>query len=194
MRTGRFWLASLGLLLTGWAPPPVALAAEADELADIERVADADLAEARGGFTVAGVEVRLGAEIRTYLDGELVLQTNVSWDDTVTSTTIASAALTQAGAAELQAGILRSGGITMRVGDESVFLANNGHTALLHRTENGLQNVLVNTASGVGITQEMDVTIDLGDFDDFQQDVIDTRLADALSDVMSLATAGSLGN
>ena len=37
-------------------------------------VPDAELAESRGGFSWQGVEIGLGAEIRTYLDGALVLR------------------------------------------------------------------------------------------------------------------------
>lgn len=178
------------------APVPAAPIgiAEADELAGLAPLTDEQLDEHRGGFTWQGVNIALGAEIRTYLDGELVLQTNISWSDAGAQTSqFVSAALTPAGAAELQAGILTSGGISMRVGDESVFLANDGQTALMHRTDGSIQNVLINRASNVTALQEVDATLDLGNFGQFQRDVLDARIGDALGDAVAQATIGSMG-
>lgn len=190
MRRRSLILASAALL-AGAAP---AFAAS-DELAGLEVVSDSELARQRGGFSLAGMEISLGAEIRTFLDNQLVLQTNVSWTPAGAVTTqIVSGALTQAGAAELQAGILTSGGITMRVGDETVFLANEGQTALMHRTESGLQNVIVNTASKVDIRQEVDAVLDLGGVADFQAGMMADRVSAALADMSVAATIGGLND
>jgi hypothetical protein len=176
-------------LIAGAAP---AFAAS-DELADLEVVSDSELAQQRGGFALAGMEVSLGAEIRTFLDNQLVLQTNVSWTSTGAVTTQAvSGALTEAGAAQLQAGILNSGGITMRVGDEAVFLANGGQTAIMHRTESGLQNVIVNTANEVAIRQEVDAVLDLGGMGDFEAGMMADRVSAALADMSVGAMIGGL--
>ena len=190
MRRRSLILAS-AWLIAGAAP---AFAAS-DELDDLEVVSDAELAQQRGGFAIAGMEVSLGAEIRTFLDNQLVLQTNVSWTPTGAVTTqVVSGALTEVTAAELQAGILNSGGISMRVGDDSVFLANQGQTALVHRTEGGLQNVLVNTANEVAIRQEVDAVLDLGGVADFQADMMADRVSDALADMSVGATIGGLND
>lgn len=172
--------------------PPIA---RQDELAGLETLSDAELAEQRGGFNWEGVDVQLGAEIRTYLNGELALQTNISWTPEGAQTSQwVSAILTPAAAAQLQAGILTSGGITMRVGDESVFLANDGQTAILHRTEGVLQNVLINRASNITGRQEVDAALDLGNFGQFQDRLTDLRIGQAVGDAVGLATIGSLGN
>lgn len=170
----------------GAAPRPAA-----EDPGALEPVSDEELSEQRGGFRFQGVDISLGAEIRTFIDGELVLQTNVSWGaGGAASTQIVSGALTQVDAAQLQAGILTSGGITMRVGGQSVYLANGGQTALMHRTDGALQNVIVNTASNVKLTQEVDAALNLGNFRQFQDDVLRQRLADSIGDTIGQAAAG----
>lgn len=182
------------------APPPASPPLDPplawrDELAGVQQLADSELAEQRGGFRWEGVDVGLGAEIRTYLNGDLALQTNISWTPAGAETTQwASAVLTPAAAAQLQAGILTSGGITMRVGDETVFLANEGQTAIIHRTDGAVQNVLINRASNVTGRQEVDAVLDLGNFSQFQERLGDLRIGQAVADAVGQATIGSLSN
>ena len=160
-----------------------------------EPVSDEELAGLRGGFSWQGVEIGLGAEIRTFLNGELVLQTTISWTATGAETSqIVSGSLAPADAAQLQAGILTSGGITMRVGDETVFLANQGQTALLHRTDGALQNILINRASNIEARQEVDAALDLANFGAFQQDILGQRLGSSIGDMIAETTIGSLNN
>ena len=186
------------LLLSAFAGLPVEAASAAplpDPSMPFEVVGDEELAELRGGFLWQGVEVGLGAEIRPYLNGELVLQTHISWTAAGAQTAqIVSGALTPADAAQLQAGILTSGGITMRVGGESVFLANQGQTAILHRTDGAIQNVLVNRASGIDARQEIDAVLNLGNFEQFQQSVVSERLGHSLGDRVGQATVGALNH
>ena len=158
-------------------------------------VPDAELAESRGGFSWQGVEIGLGAEIRTYLDGALVLQTNISWTATgATATQLVSGALTPADAAQLQAGLLSRSGISMRVGDQSVFLANGGQTAVYQRTDGAIQNVLINRASNISARQEVDATLDLHNFGQFQQQIGQSRMGDAIGDAIDLGTLGAIGH
>ena len=178
--------------LSHQSEPPIAWQ---DEFAGLEPLADQELAEQRGGFRWEGVDIDLGAEIRTYLNGDLALQTNISWTAAGTSTAQwVSAALTPADAAQLQAGILTSGGITMKVGDQSVFLANDGQTAILHRTDGVLQNVLINRASNITGRQEVDAALNLGNFDQFQGRLTDLRVGQAIGDAVGASTIGALGN
>jgi hypothetical protein len=176
-----------------WAMLPASMLPQEAAFDGLEVVSDEELAEQRGGFSWQGVQISLGAEIRTYLDGDLVLQTNVAWaDGAETTTRMVSGALTPVDMAQLQAGILSSGGITMRVGTQSVYLANQGQTAMMHRTDGALQNVLINTANQVNARQEVDATLDLQNFQGFQQDILNTRLGSALADAIGEGTIGSL--
>ena len=189
-------LCPLLLAATSGAMPEVGEAEAHDEAFELaEVVSDEELASLRGGFSWQGVEIGLGAEVRTYLNGELVLQTNINWTAEGAQTTqLVSGALTSADAAQLQAGILSSGGITMRVGQETVFLANQGQTAILHRTDGAIQNVLINRASNIEARQEIDAVLDLENFGSFQQDIVNTRIGNSLGEMVGQMTIGSLNN
>lgn len=165
------------------------------DLAGLPVVPDGELADDRGGFTWQGVDINLGAEMRTYLNGALVLQTNLSWTSTGAATTqFVSAALTPADAVQLQAGILSGAGISMRVGGQSVFLANGGETALIQGPEGAIQNILINRASNISVRQEVDATLDLQNFGPLQQQFTQSRVGDAMSDAVALGTLGALRN
>ena len=189
-------LCPLLLAATSGAMPEVGEAEAHDEAFELaEVVSDEELASLRGGFSWQGVEIGLGAEVRTYLNGELVLPTNINWTAKGAQTTqLVSGALTSADAAQLQAGILSSGGITMRVGQETVFLANQGQTAILHRTDGAIQNVLINRASNIEARQEIDAVLDLENFGSFQQDIVNTRIGNSLGEMVGQMTIGSLNN
>jgi hypothetical protein len=183
-------IAAVTAVMEAMPAKPPAETVEVEEL-----VSDDELAEMRGGFSWQGVQIGLGAEIRTYLSGQLVLQTNISWTAAGAQTVQqVSGALTAADAAQLQAGVLTSGGISMRVGQESVFLANQGQTAILHRTEGTFQNVLVNRASNIDARQEIDAVLNLDNFGGFQQDILNTRLGMSVGEMVSQLTIGSLNN
>lgn len=163
------------------------------DLARIEPVADEELADQRGGFSWGGMEINLGADLRTYLDGELALQTLVSWDASGSTTSqFVSGALTPADAAQLRAGMLSTGAITMRVGDADIFLANDGQTALLHRVDGPVQNILLNTASNTALRQEIDVQLGLAGYEGFRSDVIDARIIGQLHSMIADTTIGAL--
>jgi hypothetical protein len=189
------------LSVAGLAPSVAATAAvgvapvASADAARLPIVPDDELARARGGFSWQGVEIGLGAEIRTYLDGALVLQTNISWSSSgATRSQVVSGALTAADAAQLQAGILNGGAIRMQVGNQSVFLANGGETAISHGAEGTIQNVLINRASNISARQEIDVNLDLHNFGQFQQQTNQTRVVDAIGDVMGFATLGAIAH
>lgn len=165
-----------------------------DPLAGAPMLSDAILAEQRGGFVFRGMTIAFGADIRSFVNDELALRTIISW--TAEGSTIerfVSPSLTAVDAAQIQGGILTSGGITMRIGNESVFLANNGQTALIQKTD-PLQNVLINTASNVSLNQQIDATLDITGYDAFRDALSMTRLGDAIGSVMGSQTVGALGN
>jgi hypothetical protein len=156
-----------------------------DIYAAASTVGNAELDELRGGFRVAGMDVSLGADIRTYLNGELVLHTLVDWSDVGrTQTQFVSDVLTPSAARLVQASALGGGELSMTIGGSTVFLANDGKTAFAHRTEDGLQNVLINTADNQNITQTVDATVTLGGYESFNSDLISNRLADNIASTL----------
>lgn len=164
--------------------------AHADGLDGLKTLSDAELSEQRGGFRFGGMDISFGADIRTYIDGELALQTLINWTNEGASTsTFVSGVLTPASADQLRNGVLSTGSITMRVGDNTVYLANGGQTALLQRTDNGIQNILVNTASHITLTQDVTATLTLDGYDSFRSQVDAQRMADTLSGM--IANSGS---
>lgn len=165
-----------------------------DPLVDAAVVSDEVLAEQRGGFAFQGMVIAFGADIRSFVNDELALRTIVSW--TPQGSTIerfVSPALTAVDASQIQGGILTSGGITMRVGNEQVFLANNGQTALVQSTD-AIQNVLINTASNVSLSQQVDAVLDISGYAPFRDALASTRMSDAIGAVMGAQTVNALGN
>ena len=115
---------------------PVLLAASAGLRPTIRlwtprRCPDEVLATQRGGFAFQGMVIAFGADIRSFVNDELALRTIVSW----TPTGVLDRALRVAGADRGRRGADSGRHLdqrrhrTMRVGDEPVFLANNGQTA-----------------------------------------------------------------
>ncbi len=182
------FLAALGSLLA--AAPTAAR----EPLPDLEIVADSELAEQRGGFRHQGLEIRLGAELRSYLGDALVVQTNVTWSASGAEfSRVVSGALTPAAASDLQAGIMAGGSLNFRVGEDQVFLANNGQTAFAQRTDGTLQNIVVNTASGVAIRQEVDAKLDIDNFQPFQAGILAERIGRDVAGMIQSAP-GSRGD
>ncbi|MCA0209877.1 MAG: hypothetical protein LCH74_12500 [Proteobacteria bacterium] len=190
----RLLLLALAPSLLAAGEPAAADPPAADPLADAATVSDEVLATQRGGFAFQGMVIAFGADIRSFVNDELALRTIISWTpEGSTIERFVSPALTAVDAAQIQGGILTSGGITMRVGDESVFLANNGQTALIQKTD-AIQNVLINTASNVSLNQQVDAVLDLSGYEGFRDALATTRMSDAIGAVMGAQTVGALGN
>ena len=174
---------------------PVAVQAQSAAATDLPiLVSEDELDELRGGFAWSGLDINFGADIRTYVDGNLVLQTVLNWTDNGAETMqIAADGLTPAAASQLQNGILSNGNIRMKVGESPVYLLNVGRTAISHQTGSGVQNMLINTAIGLNSVQEVNATIDLGGYQDFSSTLMRDRLGNALDDVAGQAAIGALG-
>jgi hypothetical protein len=165
---------------------------DADCFRNLDTVPDLELAEQRGGFAIAGMEVRLGAEMRTYLNGDLVLRTVVNWDTMGSTTTqIASAGLAQSSMEALQAGFATGGSVSLKVGDTPIYLANSGQTALAQRTNGAIQNIVLNTASNIALTQQTDATIDISGYQAFHNAITTSRLSDALGSALGNMMLGA---
>lgn len=187
---------SRSILLLALAPTLLAASEPAggDPLFAAETLSDEQLAEQRGGFVFQGMVIAFGADIRSYVNDELALRTIISWTAEGQSIErFVSPSLTAVDAAQIQGGILTSGGITMRIGNESVFLANNGQTALIHGSD-AIQNILINTASNVSLSQQVDAVLDISGYAPFRDALAMTRMSDAIGSVMGAQTIGALGN
>jgi hypothetical protein len=153
-------------------------------------VADAELADLRGGFAIGGLNIALGADIKTFLNGQLALHTTVSWDSqAITQTHLISGNLTMADAGNLRDQVLASGNIRMQIGSTPVYLANNGQTAITHRTNGTLQNILVNTASNVNVRQEVNATLDVGGYAGFATGIQNAQLGAQFGGTINNAVA-----
>lgn len=182
----------VGLMLTANGGPTPSDGGELD-LAALEALDESLLAEQRGGFTMNGMTVSLGAEFRTFLEGDLVLKTTVSWrPEGMTREEWSSASISQATAEQLRDGVLSGNGITMRVGDQSVYLANDNRTALVHRTDGGLQNMVINTASNTNIRQEADITLDVAGYSAFGTAIGDAMRLAGINDAIDQAALSTL--
>lgn len=182
----------VGLMLTANGGPTPSDGGELD-LAALEALDESLLAEQRGGFTMNGMTVSLGAEFRTFLEGDLVLKTTVSWrPEGMTREEWSSASISQATAEQLRDGVLSGNGITMRVGDQSVYLANDDRTALVHRTDGGLQNMVINTASNTNIRQEADITLDIAGYSAFGTAIADAMRLAGMNDAIDQAALSTL--
>ena len=191
----KMFQALIGVAVITLAFPQAAKADPKPEAVDLPvLVNDHDLDRLRGGFVWSGLDINFGADIRTYVNGELMLQTILNWTDSGPKTTqTASAGLNPVDTTGLQDNILASGSIRVKLGDSPVYLLNGGRTLIGHETADGLKNVLINTASGFDSIQEVNATIDLGGYHDFRSDLLRDRIINNVNDLVGQASIGALG-
>jgi hypothetical protein len=143
---------------------------------------DSELDQIRGGFMVEGVEFNFGAVLKTTVDGQLALQTNVTWTPTGAQTTVVLGPNATQGAGAVNGTVkgLNLQGLT----PDQVAVLNNGATAIIQKVTGGaVQNIVLNTASDQNISQSTEVHLDLPGFAQtqqlFQQNVAVFRLMQA---------------
>jgi hypothetical protein len=159
----------------------------ADEFDRAERIDDAHLADMRGGFILQdGVTIGLGAIVRTTVDGQLALETQLVWQQQ-------GALITQQVGATLtptQGALTNT--VTLPNGTQA-FVLGEGETAIIHRvTDGSIQNILLNTASGRTIRQDTEVTLTLTGFQPVQLQIIQEQWGRALANDLGLATQGAI--
>lgn len=142
-----------------------------------------------GGFqTPGGLEIGFGAEVRTYVDGKLALQTHLTWTDQgAVQTTGAANGGDLSGAAG--AGIHVDGA----PGTGLYLPGDNGGTVVLHGLDGDhISGLILNTADNRDIRQEVNVTLNVPDLTQFQKDVagqqFDMRLQDTIGRALEGAT------
>jgi hypothetical protein len=137
----------------------------------VELISESEMDALRGGFAVgSGIEIQFGAQITTLVNGVPALTTNLTWSNTgqLVSDTIGQIGqsiehLTSEQRAELGLdGLESAGGVVIEDAD--------GVTALVHNiTQGALQNIIVNSATGRDLRQEIDLTLTLPGFEAVQQ-------------------------
>lgn len=154
-------------------PAPGAL----DAVADLgpRPMTDDDLAGARGGFmTAGGFTFGFGVVVRSYVNEQLALKTQLTWTPTgpVTQQTRHDVPGVQ-DLASAMAGLV-AGGVDLRglqnVGGLAV-IDSDGATAILHNiTTSQLQNLIINNADNRNIRQDMELNLILPDLARIQAD------------------------
>jgi len=151
--------------------------------ADIEVMAEEEMAVERGGISIGGVDINFGAVVTTFVNGVPALTTTLTWTDagTFIEETVGDIgqSIDDMTADELDAlglsGLENGGGVVIE--DEA------GVTALVHNvTEGALQNVIINSATGRDLSQEIDVTLELPGFELMQGQLIVEHLGFQISD------------
>jgi hypothetical protein len=160
----------------------VALTATAEPLGS--PLSAEELADHRAGFTIlAGQELNFSASVNSYLDGALVLQSQLTWTDggpLLEHAQADSAALPPDVLASLSAGGLDIRALTA---DAGVFVSSDGRTAFAHRAQDGqLAGILLNTGDDHMLRQEMNVNLGLPGFETTQAGMREVLTARALAD------------
>jgi len=160
--------------------------AEAPWGGEVEVMSDAEMGELRGGIAIApNLEIQFGAVVTTYVNGAPALTTNLTWTDAgqLAQETIAAAGqqlseLTQDQRAAMGlSGLGDANGVV--IADEA------GVTALVHNVTNGaMQNIILNTASGRDLHQDIDVTLTLPGFEMVQAGLLLERIGIRLNEDM----------
>lgn len=133
---------------------------------DSPAVSHAELAELRGGFSFAGVELSFGAEIRTLVDGRVALETRLV--PTGSGTWIhAGGSPGLPGLVDPEGGFVDTASLPPRLADAirggSGIVVNDsqGLTAILHQLPSGAPgSLIVNEATGRTVSQ--DIRVDIG--------------------------------
>jgi hypothetical protein len=174
-------LSAIPLFATGlWAMP-----AAAETSPPLEVVDDSVLADQRGGFDLAGMNVSFGAQLSTYLNGQLAMQTTLEWNNTASSVTTGAQT---ADATKAMSTALAGASFVASPGDATT-IANGGQTVLLQRTSGGLQNIILNSANGVVARQDIDATLNIKGYAPFQAGIVSGQMSSQIMSMMSAVLA-----
>jgi hypothetical protein len=157
---------------------------------DAPPMAAEELEREVGGFqTPSGLEVGFGAEVRTYVDGQLALQTHLTWTDQGAVQTTAAAN----GSTDLSDAA--GGGIHIfgAPGTGLYLPGDNGGTVVLHGLDSDqISGLIFNTADNRDIRQEVNVMLNVPDLTQFQKDVAGQQLDLRLQETIGRALENTL--
>ncbi|MHA1600888.1 MAG: hypothetical protein ACTSW2_08670 [Alphaproteobacteria bacterium] len=205
------------VLVAGWGNAGIAAVPQDDPFADLEVLGAAEMAEKRGGFLDAalGISLSLGANIRTAINGSLVLETLVKFSNSgvtqITNTIADGANLT--GLTFLSADGTAIAGIDVVNSTGPVtFSANGAHVTvpagfqgLVAQTDTGVvaavnkitseqfANLVVNSDPGAIIRQELQINVDVSGFAQLQKNVRFNATMAKFRQAMRSASLSALG-
>jgi hypothetical protein len=179
-------------------------AASRDEFETLAVIGKDELDKLRGGFEIGGLQLDIGATIRTFIDGVQVLQSVVTLPGLAGTVPGGQqsgvSAQTSAQLPGLQIVDASAGGLAA-LGDQipaqvdlgalngaSGVIVNDskGFTAALHLIDRSqIISALVNTANGRSLRQQVDVTVDIANFRQYQRMVHSALAARSLSTATS---------
>jgi hypothetical protein len=143
-----------------------------------EPLPDPELADLRGGLmTPMGYEVGFAANVRTVVDGDLALETRLSWAD---GAPVVARALDARSSIDADGWTVVSGG-------------EGGATRVRHEISlNRIASVVVNTADGRRIAQDTQLTLFIPQLSELQARVAGSRLAAGLQEAINASLVGTL--
>jgi hypothetical protein len=130
-------------------------------------VSDSELDGMRGGFIVDGIQFNFGALLSTTVNGQLALQTQVTYTPAgpqVTQTVGANAVQGTSTNGTIN-GLIQSG-----IPRQDIALMNKGATAVIQSVTNGaVQNIVINTANKQNIQQSTQLQLQISALAQLQQ-------------------------
>lgn len=157
-------------------------------------VADAVLEEQRGGFLVAnGVAFDFGAVMRTFVDGQLALETTLTWTQAGAITQQTAYSAVPVSTSTIQTALANAGLTGSALAGASSFTANGGQTTLIQNASNGaLTNAILTTASNQAITQDLAVTLTLQNGATFANSINTQQLGFSIGNTATQAAVGAM--
>lgn len=133
---------------------------------DVQIIADTEMEELRGGFEINGIEIGFGALVTSYVNGQPVLTTQLTWTDAGAIVNDTVSGLGQR-LNDMPANARAALGLDGLEDAEGVVIEDSaGVTALVHNIADGaLQSIIINNASDRTLSQDIDVTLTLPGFD-----------------------------
>lgn len=165
------------------APQPPSVQLDAPE----GPVPDVALARMRGGFDLGGVSFSFGATLNTLVDGQLALQTTVTYAPGGVTTVVTPGAGVLPVMGDQALAQLSGRGIAVTPGSTPVFATADGATAFLQGlTQQGLVNATLNTAANRTVSSNADLTVTLPNGAAFQAGVLNAHAFQSLTDQIAL--------
>lgn len=141
---------------------------------------DAELADLRGGWiTAGGLSFDFGVVMRTFVQGQLALETRLTWTPTGPVTERWRDPSQGVDVAQVMDDLTGQGmDLSSLAGVDGLVLdGDGGQTVVLHSIgEGAIQNLVLNTASNRDIRQDMQVNLAIDDLPGLQREVSFQRL------------------